>query len=168
LWAAPAAGTRRLAYSERSVTGGFAKRWPVRQEHTVTAADIGPDGTVRAEAFERWVASACGEYLDSCGALRAVAARSGLQPRHRTAGPRRIEALGRPAAIVVTASATEVGPSSFRLMVRLRPLGRDCHGTLDAAYVVRLEDPATGRAGTIGAAVRDELIAIEGSARHIG
>ena len=68
--------------------------------------------------------------------------------------------------MVVTASVTEVGPSSFRLAVRLRPAGGE--GTVDAVCVVVLEDPATGRAGPIDHDVRDELIAIEGSARHIG
>ena len=139
----------------------FVSRWAVLQGHAVA-------GEVGDEAVERWVSAACEEYLARCSTLRARAERSGLRLAWRTGEPPPAAQLGRPTAVVVTASATEVRPASFTIAIRLRPGGGEAGRALNAACVVRLEDPASGAAAELGDEVRDELIAIEHAARHVG
>jgi acyl-CoA thioesterase FadM len=149
------------------MSAGFAMRWPVLQMHTVTAADLDAGGDVSDESLERWVSAACSEYLDRCAMLESVRERSGLRLVRRTAQLPIGARLGCPEMVVVTASAPEVGPSSFTVAIRLRPRGGDGAGrTVDTACLVRLEDPATGEVAQLGKAVSNELIAIERSARH--
>jgi acyl-CoA thioesterase FadM len=68
--------------------------------------------------------------------------------------------------VIVTASTTEVRPSSFTIAVRIRPLGGDHDVAANVSCVVHLEDRATGNAYELGKDIRDELIALEHSARH--
>jgi hypothetical protein len=42
-----------------AMSEGFVMRWPVRQMHTVTAADLDAGGNVSDETLERWVSAAC-------------------------------------------------------------------------------------------------------------
>lgn len=147
---------------------GFVSRWAVRQVHAVAPGDVDAAGAVTAEAIDRWIGEACDEYLASCGAVRAAARRLGLEVRHRTGGLPPGGLPGRPSSVTVSASATEVRPRSFTLAVRLRSHGPAGDASIDTSRSVRLEDPATGAAGDLGDAVRDELIAIEQSARHVG
>ena len=67
---------------------------------------------------------------------------------------------------MVTATATEVLPTSFVVAVRVRPRWGDDDHPLDVRCSVRLEDPTTGDAQQIGDQIRDELIALEHAARH--
>ncbi|HSO93916.1 MAG TPA: hypothetical protein VLS53_05535 [Candidatus Dormibacteraeota bacterium] len=146
---------------------GFAMRWPVRQMHTVTPAQLDATGAISDRTLEEWVSAACTEYLDGCTVLESLRARSGLslvrQARQLPGGER----LGCPTTVVVSASVPEVRPSSFTLAVRLRPVGGDDAGhVIDSSCLVHLENAATGEPADLGEAVRDELIAIERSARH--
>jgi acyl-CoA thioesterase FadM len=145
---------------------GFMTKWAVLREHQVTADDLGTDGTVSDQAVGRWVDGACSAYLDGCALLRRARDRDGLDVRHRPATLPRGASLGQPTSLVVTASATEIRPSSFTVAVRLRPAGGDREVAVNASCVVRLEDRATGAAQPIGTDLRDELIAIEHAARH--
>jgi acyl-CoA thioesterase FadM len=95
-----------------------------------------------------------------------VPQQTGLQVRHRDATLPRGALLGRPAGVVVTASATEIRPSSFTIAVGLRPFGGDREVAVNASGVVHLEDRATGQVRPIGHELRDELIAVERSATH--
>jgi hypothetical protein len=133
--------------------GGILSKWLVLHEYTV-------DGVVSDEAVERWVDAARVAYLDHCSALPRE------QLRHRTGALPPGSALGRPASVAVTASAAEVRPSSFTISVRLRPLDGDRDVPVNAAVVVRVEDPVTGEVRPLGDEVRDELIALEHSATH--
>jgi acyl-CoA thioesterase FadM len=148
--------------------GGFISKWAVRQDQTVTEDDVGPDGSVRDDTLERWVAAACSAYLDRCPVLQATRAREGLELRQRTGDLPRGGRLGRPASVLVTARATELLPSSFRVAVRLRPLGEERDVAVDVTCEVWLEDPATGEVRDLDRAVRDELIEIEHAAQHYG
>jgi acyl-CoA thioesterase FadM len=46
------------------MTSAFVSRWPVLQEHPVTAEDLDADGVVRDESAARWVAAARSAYPD--------------------------------------------------------------------------------------------------------
>jgi hypothetical protein len=145
------------------VSAGFATRWPVLQRHAVVDADLDGDGAVRQDVVERWVAEVCAEYVGRCAALPP-----GAPVRQRPVPAGRLP--GRPATVVVTARATEVRPSSFTLMVRLRATGGgdDDDRVAGTTCVVRLEDPTTGEPVDLGEAVLDELVALDRTARHIG
>jgi acyl-CoA thioesterase FadM len=147
------------------MTSAFVSRWPVLQEHRVTAGDLDADGAVRDERVAQWVAGARSAYLRRCAALRVRQA-SGLELQDRVAPLPPGAALGRPAAVVVTAGVREVWPSSFALAVRLRPVDGDRDGAVDVTCIVRLVDPTTGEPRELGAEVRDELIALEHAAEH--
>jgi acyl-CoA thioesterase FadM len=148
------------------MTSAFMSRWPVLQEHPVTAEDLDADGVVRDESVARWVAAARSAYLDRCVALRRRREGSGLELRDRTAALPPGGSLGRPAAVVVTAGVREVWPSSFAIAVRLRPVGGDREVAVNATCIMRLADPTIGEPRELGDEVRDELIALEHSAEH--
>lgn len=145
---------------------GIMTRWLVLQTHHVTDQELDADGTVSDETVERWVTAARLAYLDRCSLLRQVQEQSGLVLSYRPGTLPRGTLLGRPTDVVVTASASEVRPSSFTISVRLRPGGGDRDLPVNAACVVRLEDPATGEARELGKGIRGELIALEHSATH--
>jgi hypothetical protein len=140
-------------------------KWAVLQEHRVDAGDLDVDQTVSDRAVERWVAGVCQAYLDRCVVLRRARDDADLDLRQRRTLPQGA-LLGRPASVVVSASATEVGPDSFTIAVRLRPVGGDRETVASATCVVRLQDRATASAVPVGEELRDELIAIERSAQH--
>jgi acyl-CoA thioesterase FadM len=139
----------------------------VLQEHPVTAGDLDADGVVRDQSVARWVAAARAAYLDRCAALRQRLEGSGLELQAQTTRRPPGASLGRPAAVVVTAGVREIWPSSFAVAVRLRPVGGDRDGAVNAACIMRLADPAGGEPGELGDEVRDELIALEHSAEHV-
>lgn len=145
---------------------GIMTKWLVLQEHQVTVDELGADGTVPDELVERWVTAARLAYLDHCQALRQEQERSGLMLGHRPRAMPSGALLGRPSSVVVTATASEVRPSSFTISVRLRPVDGDREAPVNASCVIRLEDGQTGEVRELGKAVRDELIALEHSARH--
>jgi acyl-CoA thioesterase FadM len=89
------------------MTGAFVSRWPVLEEHRVTAGDLDAGGVVRDAAVARWVAAARSAYLDRCAALRRRQG-PGLELQVRTATLPPGASLGRPAAVVVTAGVREV------------------------------------------------------------
>jgi hypothetical protein len=126
-------------------------RWPVLHRHEITDADRDPDGHVRDDVLRHWVAGACATYLDRCATLPRDRVRQRPGPLPPAAR------LGQASAVVVTAGATEFRPDSFTLAVRVR--GGEV--ALDVRCAVQLED------GELGQDVRDELIAIEHSARHV-
>ena len=134
-------------------------------EHPVTDADADPDGLLRATAVERWVEAARDAYVEQCQLLRTRAA-DGTIALHRmpvaVGGTRPARAPN----VVVTATATEVLPSSFVVAVRLRPLGGGDDRAVDFRCEVELRDPASGARVPLDHDVRDELIHLEHSARH--
>ncbi len=160
----------RTGAGPRSVPemGGIVSRWPVRQEQRVTTDDLGDDVVVSDEAVEHWVAAACLAYLDRCPELEEARASSGLELKCQSVDVPRGARLGRPTAVVVTAGATEIRPSSFTIAVRLRPVGGEGTDALNATCSVRLEDPTTGQAAAISNEIHDELIALAHSGRHTG
>jgi hypothetical protein len=143
----------------------FMTRWSVLHEHEVEAADREDGGAIRDAAVARWVDAACSAYLDQCPSLPARAPRGSTRLREKVVQLPAGATLGRPAAVVVSASATEVLPTAFVLAVRVRPVGGDDGAAGNARCVVCIED-GSGTALPIGAAVRDELIALEHAARH--
>jgi acyl-CoA thioesterase FadM len=149
--------------SERS---SIVTRWPVLQEHRVSAEDLDANGGVRDEAVEGWAIAARSAYLARCPVLQEVQERSRLELQHRAVSSPSGAALVRPTIVVVTASAPEVRSRSFVIAVRIRPTGGNSHVTVDAAWVVRLVDPTTGEVQGIGDDIRDELIGLERSAQY--
>ncbi len=146
---------------------GFAMLWPVRQMHTVAPANLDTGGAISDATLEGWVSAACSEYIQRRTALESLRRRSGLslvrQPAQSPGGAR----LGCPATVVVSASVPEVRASSFTVAVRLRPVGgNDAGRVVDTRCLIRLQNAATGEVRDLGNAVRDQLIAIERSARH--
>jgi acyl-CoA thioesterase FadM len=143
---------------------GIMTRWLVLEEHPVTGQDLDHDGAVGHETVERWVNAARLAYLDRCTLLKQEQAQSGLELTYRN---RALPTLvGRPASVVVTASASEVRPSSFTISVRLRPLGGEHDAAVNTSCVVRWPDGPSGEAPELDKAIRDELIALEHSAEH--
>ena len=144
----------------------MVRKWPVLQEHQVTADDLDDGGVVRDDSVARWVDAAHAAYLERCAALQREVERSGVRARARIAHQPPGASLGRATSVVVSAGATEIRPSSFAIAVRLRPLGGDRDVAVNAACLVHLEDPATGQPYEIGDEIRDELIAMEHAATH--
>jgi hypothetical protein len=140
-------------------------RWSVLQEHEVGAADRDAAGAIHDAAVRHWVAAVCAAYLDQCPSLPARAAAGTARLREELLQVPSGATLGRPATVLVSASATEVLPTAFVLAVRVRPVGGDDGVTGNARCVVRIED-RSGTALPIETAVRDELIALEHAARH--
>ncbi|MGI5216203.1 hypothetical protein [Plantactinospora sp. CA-290183] len=143
---------------------GIMTRWLVLHEYAVEERDRTADGDVTDEAVQRWVDAAWTAYLEHCPVLGRRRERAGLVLRHRTGRLPCGAELGRPTEVVVTASATEIQPSSFAISVRLRPVGGERELPVDVTCRLRLEDEATGEAQELGTGVRDELIALEHSA----
>jgi hypothetical protein len=144
----------------------FSTRWSVLQAHDVAGSDLDPDGFPTDDALERWIAEARAAYLDQCSRLHVARANHGTELRYRTDGLPRGSELGRPARVVVSASATEVFPTAFVISMRLRATGEETDELVNASCTVELEDPATGAVQKIDNEIRDELIALEHSARH--
>ena len=140
-------------------------RWAVLREYPVTESDLDAAGTVADETLRRWVDDVRVAYLEQCSLLHQVRERDGLVLRHRTGTLPSAALLGRPARVFVTASVSEVRPSSFTVSVRLRPDGGDREMPLNAICVLRLED-ADGEVRELGTGIRDELIALEHAAAH--
>jgi acyl-CoA thioesterase FadM len=74
--------------------------------------------------------------------------------------------MGRPTTVVVSAGATELFPTSFTMAFRIRSDGTSAGIVINTTCAVSLEDPSTGESAELGAAIRDELIALEHGARH--
>jgi acyl-CoA thioesterase FadM len=144
----------------------MVKKWPVLQEQPVTAGDLDANGVVRDDSVARWVDAARAAYLERCTVLQRVLEESDLVLAARIAHQPPGAALGRPSSVVVSAGATEIRPTSFTVGVRLRPAGGDREVAVNAACLVRLEDPGAGEAHEISEEIRDELIAVEHAARH--
>lgn len=138
----------------------------MQREHPVTEEDLDAGGTVSEAALERWVTAARDAYLGQCPALRRAADQPGRELRSRAGTRPRAAVLGRPAEVVVTASAGEVRPGSFTISVRVRPIGGDREAPVDARWAIRLADARSGEVRELGREVRDELIALERSAVH--
>lgn len=134
------------------MSAGFVSRWAVLIRHEVAAEDLDPAGSLRRDVVERWASAACDRYLEECAAIG---------PRRVRGAVPAVAALGRPALVAVSARATEVGPDSFTLSVRVRPIGGDEARPLDLTFTVEPE------AGRVTDEVRDGLIAIEHAARHV-
>jgi acyl-CoA thioesterase FadM len=143
----------------------MSTRWSVVQEHPVEAHDL-EDGHVTADAIGRWAASARDEYLDQCEVLESTRTRDGLELELRDESRPDLEVLDGAARVVISASATEVFPTSFVVALRIRALGTESDQPVNLACTVRLVDPATGDPSPIDDAIRDELIALEHAARH--
>ncbi len=143
---------------------GVMTRWSIGLDRQVGPGDLDPDGYVTAPTLGEWLADAVEAYLAQCQELHRLAAgynlvrRPGRQPR--------ASLLGRPAEVLVTASATEVRPTEFFVSVRVRPYGGDIDLPLNVTCRVSIEDHA-GVPIELGTAVRDELIALEHAAEYM-
>ncbi len=144
----------------------FSTRWSVLRTHDVEPADLDEDGLVADAALRRWIEEARSAYLDQCSKLQAGRSDSGIELRCRDREIPPGAALGRPAKVVVSASATEVFRTSFVISVRLRAAGGGSDELINAACTVELGDATTGSLRELDPEIRDELIALEHSARH--
>ena len=114
---------------------------------------------------EQWVTEARDAYLDQCRELREMQ-RSGLVLRTATATMPAGAQLGKPTGVTVSAGATEIFPRRSRWRSGCAPYGSADDAVFNLTCAVSLEDPQTGEAQELGAAIRDELIALEHAARH--
>lgn len=144
----------------------IATRCSVLQLHAVEPADRSADGAVTDEAIRRWIGVALAAYLDQCTLLHATRVERGLTLVDDVAVAAPAASLGDATDVAVSASATEVLPDAFVVGVRVRGGDGEDDGVLHATCTVRLEDPRTRSAHTIGDDIRDELIALEHAARH--
>jgi hypothetical protein len=145
--------------------GTIHTTWSVRRDHRVAATDRDSEGRIRDDAVTRWVADALDAFLDQCAVLDRLRVSEALERREQTrwlSSPADLDAAPN---VLVTATATEVFPTSFVVAVRVRPVsGQDDH-PLDARSSVELVDES-GTPKALGDAVRDELIALAHAARH--
>jgi hypothetical protein len=143
----------------------FMTRWSVLVEQPVAAGDRDPQGGISDAAVARWVEGACASYLDQCAQLRSRARDQGITIRLDVGASPPGAVFGQASTVVVSASATEVFPTSFVVAVRLRALDGTDGSPGNATCTVTLVDP-DGVAQDIDAPVRDELIALEHAAHH--
>jgi hypothetical protein len=141
-------------------------RWAVLQEHAVTDDDLDPQDRVSDDAVEQWAIAARSAYLGRCHMLQGIRERLGLDLQGRTESRPSGAPLGRPTAVLVSASATEVRPGSFVILVRIRPIGDDNGIPVNVRWVIRLLGQDTERIHEITDNIRDELIELERSAEH--
>jgi len=144
---------------------GVMTRWSIGLDHLVGDADRDADGFVTAEVLGAWLSQAVDVYLAQCEQLHrraeghTLVRRPGRQPRGSL--------LGRPAEVLVTASATEVRPTEFFISIRVRPFGGDEDLPINVTCRVSIEDSQTGEPMELGSTVRDELVAIERDAEYM-
>ena len=146
---------------------GLMTRWSIGLDRQVGPGDLDPDGFVTAETLGGWLAEAVDAYLAQCSTLHDRSSRAGLNLVRRPGRQPRASLLGRPTEVLVTASATEVRPTEFFVSVRVRPYGSDIDLPVNVTCRVSIEDARSGEAVELGAAVRDELIAIEHAAEYM-
>jgi hypothetical protein len=144
---------------------GIATKWSVLQQQAAAADDLDANGAVRTEVLASWIDEACRAYLAQCAVLEEIRSRDELELRCRLDELPAGALPGRPTALVVSATATEVWPDAFAISVRIRPSDGSSEQPLNVVCRVCLED-ATGTPAELGNAVRDELIALEHTARH--
>jgi hypothetical protein len=145
----------------------ISTRWSVSADVPVAPDDVATDGRVTGAAVARWVAAARSTYLEQCTVLEAARAEGDLDLDFDVEVRPPAAQLHRSPSVVVSASATEVFPTSFVISVRIRPLGSEHDDRpINVSCAVRLRDPATGAVHPIDDAIRDELIALEHAARH--
>lgn len=140
-------------------------RWSIGLDRTVTDADRDADGYVTAEVLGRWLSEAVDAYLAQCEQLHRQA--EGYTLVRRPSRQPRASMLGRPAEVLVTASATEIKPTEFYITIRVRPFGGDEDLPLNVTCRVSIEDSVTGEPLELSSAVREELIAIERAAEYM-
>jgi acyl-CoA thioesterase FadM len=146
--------------------GGLVSKWVVLLGHTVAGDDRDADGVLRDEVVVRWIGEACDAYLECCSVLRDTSERAGRSVRCDMGDLPRGAMFGAVHTVNVSAGATEVWPTAFRIAFRIRAFGGDGDVAFNAAATVTVVDPATGKPGEIGDDVRDELIALAHAARH--
>ena len=102
---------------------GFVSRWQVLREHAVSPDDLDASGFISAQVVEGWVTAARDAYLDRCVLLREICKSGGLDLGHEVGVTPPGPALGRPASVAVSASATEIHPESFTVaaVIATRP-----------------------------------------------
>ena len=151
--------------------GQMVSRWVVAEEVPVDDADVDGDGVARAAFRDELVDRAVLAYLALCEAFTEQSRRQFADPQVMLAGRPGTLRMGDAPSVALVASAVEVLTTSFVIAVRLRPIGGaspDDDEPVDARCVVRLLDPGSGMPLAIDRTVRDELIALEQAARHIG
>lgn len=146
--------------------GTIHTTWSVRLDLPVGAGDLASDGSIGDDAVWGWVDRAVHAYLEQCRILQATRARDRLEVRVDAAPPERPARLAAAPHVLVTATATEVFPTSFVVAVRVRPVGGGDDHPLDVSRSVELLDPETAQPRELGVEIRDELIALAHAARH--
>jgi hypothetical protein len=145
---------------------GILSKWSVLQEHPVSDADLDDDGSVRGESLERWIAAATSAYLAQVPALQHTCETAGAELQISGDPPATGALPGRPAQVVVSATATEFFPTSFTLSLRIRSVAGTDDRSISASCEVRCIAPGSGTAVALENDVRDEIIALEHAARH--
>jgi acyl-CoA thioesterase FadM len=139
--------------------------WSIGLDRTVTEADRDADGYLTAEVLGRWITEAVDAYLAQCHELHRQA--EGYTLARRLSRQPRASLLGRPAEVLVTASATEIRATEFTITVRVRPFGGDEDLPINLTCRVSIEDSVTGEPLDLSSAVRDEIVAIERAAEYM-
>jgi hypothetical protein len=144
---------------------GILSKWSVLEERIASPEDLDTRGAVRTDVIDGWIDDACQAYLAQCAVLGEIREQNALalQCDHPEIAPESLS--GRPTAVVVSATATEVWPDAFAISVRIRPRDGDSDQAVNVVCEVRLLD-AAGAPVELGTAVRDELIALEHAAPH--
>jgi hypothetical protein len=146
-------------------------RFSVLVHHDVDAgADLGADGALRPELVARVATAAVDAYLEQCPVLAQACERAGAVLVRDYDLPTDGAFPGRPAQLIVTASASEFAPDRITMSIRMRSSGGDDERVANARCQLQAASSrvATGASETFefGDDVRDELIALEHAARH--
>ena len=112
--------------------------------------------------LEEWMFAICDEYLAQCPRLRAECGAPGRRIVRDLDVPTGA-ALADTDPVVVSATASEFWPDAFRLSVRLRAVDAV---SVNASCRISIEVVETGARVELGTEIRDEIIALEHSARH--
>jgi len=144
---------------------GFVTRWSIGLDRQVSEAERDPDGYLRADVLGAWLSEAVETYLRQCEQLHRRA--EGYELVRRPSRQPRASLLGRPAEVLVTASATEIRATEFFVSVRVTPFRGDEDLPINITCRVSIEDPRTGEAIELGNEVREELVAIERNAEYM-
>jgi hypothetical protein len=140
-------------------------RFSVLVDHDVDpGADLDADGALRSEVVARVAAAAVDTYLDQCPVLAQTCEQAEVVLERDFDLPLHGAFPGRPAQLIVTATASEFAPDRITMSIRMRSWGGDDERVANGRC--RLRPTRGSETFEFGDGVRDELIAHEHAARH--
>ena len=135
-------------------------RWPVTIELPVQWGDLDSFGHVNNVIYLRWFESARIAYFERCGVLEGMPEVGPIQARQEI--DYRLP-LRYPDRLLVSATVTKLGNTSFSMALRLRSQAHDRAIAAEGVAVIVMVDYRTGRKVSLSDDLRNRIAALEAS-----